>query len=293
MKSKAARESSKKRDSVLKAWRSHTIWLFSGLVIFLWSFSSCPAAAQQWELLREQRGLLPENGSVDRYGNWFIAETDGTLRKFAPEGTLEEVFSPPLPAKIGALEAWPTIAVYVLQPDFQQYFMLNRLLSLQPAVALPEQETGWVTALTPSANGALWLYDRAGLRLLLFDPAQGRTLWQTRLDLLLHEQQTADFTFLREYQNKLFAAHPKGIFVFDLMGNLLNTLPLPAAEWFGFADDQVYTLQPDGLHWLHLYTSEQRKEALPANGVRKALYANGYLCLLLPDRVLFYKRTDR
>jgi hypothetical protein len=241
-------------------------WLWAG------GFGPRPAGAQAWQVVRTVPLTQPVHLSVDRYGNYYVADAAGNLDRYDSLGQFALHYSPPKLAQITQLEARPTVRIFAFYRELQEYKLLDRFLTPLETYSLAQAspELGFVRLAAPALDNQLWLYDDGQFSLYKFDKNQNSLSLKAPLDLLLG-QADYDFNQMAEYQNQLFVNdRNSGVLVFDNLGNYRRRLGHPT-DHFDFYGNQLYYLHQGQLWLVHLYTGATQSLPLPAPLAAEAL----------------------
>jgi hypothetical protein len=69
---------------------------------------------------------------------------------------------------------------------------------------------------------------------------------------------------MREYQNFVFMLdQSQGIYIFNMIGNLLQFLPAKDLRYFAFLGEELYYLEDSTLVFFDLFTTETRRQKIP------------------------------
>lgn len=251
-------------------------WLLFLLALGL----SLELQAQELQLIRSFAVEEPEAVSADTQGNIFMASEGGEIRKYTPEGELLNIYSPQSASHFTALQARSTMQIMAFDENNQQLLTLDRFLNLASSIQLPEQETGFISALSWGANGnTIWLADANARQL-----RQWRTdTRQLSLSLNLNQYVTTkrlEIKELREYQHKLYLISTEQVYVFDQLGNYERQFAIPPVKAVTFMQDQLIGLGEQELAAIHLYSGERQNYSLPAGkSYSQLLYSKGVFIL--------------
>ncbi|MCS6833571.1 MAG: hypothetical protein NZ521_08350, partial [Flammeovirgaceae bacterium] len=191
--------------------------------------------------------------SLDRYGFLLLAFQEGRIAKYDSMGNIFAEFSPERPACASVLEAWATVQIFAYYRDFQSFSWFNRWLVLTETIPLSSEKVGFVTIATPANDGNLWLFDQSTFSLKKYSPMLSKVFLETRLDLLFPSELVSP-VFLREYQNQLYCYDERqGLLIFDLLGNLIHTIPITAIHTVGFYQHFWYYVRDNQWYRRKLY----------------------------------------
>jgi hypothetical protein len=237
--------------------------------------------------------LLPgaEHISKSRQGQIFAGDASSNLFLYDENGKKLYHFSPRKPARIHLLEAWNGLRPFAFYRDLQEFILLDRFLLADNNSQIDPEKIPYARLVAPALDGNLWVFDEASFVLKKIDIRNQSSLFSTPLDLIL-KAKSYELVFMREYQNLLYLADKQGfVLQFDQMGNFKKKLPLQKAEWLGFEEDELYTIEKDSLHFFQPYSFKTRKEPLP-NGIfgAKEIIFLGKRIFWLDEKGLWMRR---
>ncbi|GGE96132.1 hypothetical protein GCM10011383_03610 [Hymenobacter cavernae] len=246
-----------------------------------------------WKLVRTIKLARPGAASLDRRGNFYVADEQDNIHQYGPDGQTLNTYSPPQPGHTAQIEAWNSAKILLFYDDRQEIVLLDRFLISIAKVRLTDFVDGSIRVATLAPDDRLWLFNESDLTLRQFDPGPQRLTLSTPLDLIIGRSKP-DFRFLRQYQNNLYLVdRTSGIFVFDNLGNYRKKLPFTGLNNVGFKEDELYYLVGNQLHFFHLYAFNERDVPLPAAAVevRQVLLGEQYAYVITPAGVLVYQLT--
>ena len=247
--------------------------------------------ANGWKLVRTIKLARPGAASLDRRGNFYVADEQDNIHQYGPDGQALNTYSPPQPGHTAQIEAWNSAKILLFYDDRQEIVLLDRFLTSIAKVRLTDFVDGSIRVATLAPDDRLWLFNESDLTLRQFDPAPQRFTLSTPLDLIIGRSKP-DFRFLRQYQNNLYLVdRTSGNFVFDNLGNYRKKLPFTGLNSVGFKEDELYYLVGNQLHFFHLYAFNERDVPLPAAAgeVRQVLLGEQYAYVITPTGVLVYQ----
>lgn len=253
-------------------------------LLFTTLLLSIPCFAQNsLFLLREVGYENPTAWSLDRYGNLYVSDKDGNIKKYDENGDYQLIYSPQRQGEVNLLEAFNTIRVFAFYQNFQQYRLMDRFLGNVRDFHVDAEAIGFARIMTIAADNNLWIFDDTDFTLKKYDIQRRRVEQQTSFDLLLGNSDYV-LTYMREYQNNLYISDlNSGILVFDNLGNYRKTLPFKGLTYFGFLEEELYFLSEGILHFFHLYDLQERVFPLPEGKEYIGMLATG------KDYVFFHK----
>jgi len=247
--------------------------------------------ANGWKLVRTIKLARPGAASLDRRGNFYVADEQDNIHQYGPDGQALNTYSPPLPGHTAQIEAWNSAKILVFYDDRQEILLLDRFMASITNVRLIDFVEGSIRVATLAPDDRLWMFNESDLTLRQFDPSLRRITLNTPLDLIIGRSKP-DFRFLRQYQNNLYLVdRTSGIFVFDNLGNYRKKLPFTGLNYIGFRGDELYYLAGNQLHFFQLYTFNERNLGLPAavTQAQQVLLGEQYAYIVTATGVLVYQ----
>jgi hypothetical protein len=222
--------------------------------------------------------------TIDRLGNIYLGDQFGNVDKYNPEGEKQVRFSPVQKGKIGLLESWNPLKIFVFYPELQQYVFLDRFLVNANRFVLNDISS-FVGLASMSLDNNIWIIDYSDFSLKKFNISYKQIEINRPFDLLL-DPEKYEISHMREYQNLLFISDRKsGILVFDNMGNYLETIKETNIDYFNFNGDEIYFISNDNLFFKNLYTGAKRSIKIVENTDRVIIF-NKYMYFLTKESVL-------
>ena len=200
------------------------------------------------------------HASLDRQGNIYIADANGSIERFDREGQSAFTFSADKNGTVTLLEAWQGLRTFVFYRDFQEYLFLNRFLDGPGRFRIGQDLSNYFQWATLAADNNLWLIDQQELSLKKLVIDLNEFIIETPFNLNL-DPRNFELTFIREYQNLLFISdRASGVLVFDNLGNYLETLPLKNLSHFSFSDNELMGISTAGtLTFLDIYSQKNER----------------------------------
>ena len=258
--------------------------------LIIWSLLllSLNTKAQEVTLMKSIKIDTPEAVSIDKLGKVYIADKQGNINRYLPNGSLDDTFSSPKQGHIGLIEAWNPLKTFVFYDDLQEYTFLNRFLTASESFPLYEL-SDFNSLATISYDNNLWIIDMVDYSLKKYDLNYRQFTITTNFDLLLNPDDY-DITFIKEYQNLVFISdRNSGIYIFDNLGNYLRQISTQSVEYFNFEDNSIYYLSEGSLVTTDIYTLKSKTSALPAKA-KFALNSKSNLYLIDDEQLMIYKR---
>lgn len=241
------------------------------VLLVVTSFSSSPALAQDWKLIRSVKIAPVSRVSSDPYGLVYFSDSVGNVYKYDTNGVQMVMYSPEEKGEITLLEAYRNVNILLFFRNFQQYLFLNRFLAPSPIYDFNQNEESldedltinYARLATNSLDQNLWVIDDDDFTLKKYDLTYNKITIHTSLDLIL-DAKTYDLNFMREYQNLVFINdRNSGVLVFDNLANYKNKLPFKDIDFFSFQNDNIYFLQDGFVRLYNIYNGQEVKTPVP------------------------------
>lgn len=234
------------------------------LSLFLLANAVSIAYAQYWQVSKHDFASPISEVSQDRYGNIYVIMQEGLIQQFDSTGKQQLVYSPQMVADITLFEARSTVRFFAFYRDLQSFALLNRFLTPIENYKFDEEKIRFARVANLSADNQVWLVDDIDFSIKKWDKNFNTITLRTPLDLLFAEKDY-DINYLCEYQNQLFLNDKNtGILLFDNLGNFIRKIALSkGTDYFNFLEEEIYFLESNEIHLIHLYSSIERKIMLP------------------------------
>jgi hypothetical protein len=256
---------------------------------WIWPLFFLSTFLQAQQLIRQvdSRGIA--SISVDRYGQFYVADSVGNIFCFDSLGQKIREYTPQRPASLSLLECWRGVKSFAFYRDLQRFTLFNRfLIPISEQIPLGN-DIGFARLATLALDESLWVFDESDFSLKKYNPQLQQLVLTAPLSLVLEEGEYR-IGFMREYQNQLFLLDSvNGILVFDNLGNYRKRLPYKGMNQLGFLEEEVYFIREEKAFFFHLYTLSERSLALPQPHVRMLLI-HGHTWMLVTWAGLFFYR---
>jgi hypothetical protein len=221
--------------------------------------------------------------AIDRPGDLYLTSTSGQFQKFDKDGKVQVVHkNNPAPDLFDPRDGARLFAFY---RTLRQYAFLDPSFNFLNAYKIDSAFVidPWLVCASGDFN--VWTIDAAAASLKKINPRTGKIEVDTKLDSSL---KVTDLTYLREYQGFLFALQKeKGILIFNSMGKLLKTLPVPGITYFNFLGEELYYISNAKVIFFDLFSAESRTIKLPQS-CEFALLTDERLYLIEKKIVTFF-----
>ena len=229
--------------------------------------------------------------SADRRGFFYVADAQGNVQQYKSNAEKGLLYSPQKQTRPTVIEAWNGLSILVFSRGFQEYSLLDRFLSTDRVVEVPNTENSFAAMVAISNDNNLWVLDMSRFSVNKFQLNTGQLLFSNPLDLKLRKQLKDPIGFT-EYQNYLYLTDSTGeVYLFDNTGIYLQSLAVSDAP-IAFANDYLIRLQGNTFTLDPLPRSTQKKPIKmglklgePIIGIT---YSNGKLVVLTATAIRFY-----
>ncbi len=265
----------------------------SSLILLLFYLS---ASAQNWSLISKQPLNVPlEYCNIDRFGNIYLSDKTGNLRKLNPLGEQIAQFASQHYGKLSALESWTSLRVFLFYQDIQQFVYLDRFLNQSEFLDFSSAQFRLVTLASPSSDNQLWIIDSGPATLAKYDINFGSVTFSQVLNQLIDAPDLKP-NQLFEYQNRVYLGDSNlGILVFDNLGNYIQTIDKPGGKLVYPFKEELYFLKGNRLHFISIYNQNQRIIELPENQTdyKHVLVTEKSIVLASSQDLFIYSYTPR
>ena len=211
--------------------------------------------------------------SVDRRGDFYLAFKNGTLAKYDTAGKEVVNYSPRRLGAITLVDPWNPLKTFLFYEEFQSIVLLDRFMAPTVEYDLTGKSQSFIRLACPSQDNTFWLIDESYNGLLKYDPLEQQV--QSKIPFNASVPLEGRITFIREYQNVLFAAlSTGGIAYFDNLGTYLGKIETDATDYFGFQKNQVYWTNENVVMLQDLYSSARSELILPDSYEKVILMGN-------------------
>jgi hypothetical protein len=220
--------------------------------------------------------------SGDKYGNFYIGDSQGNIAQYDSTGKQKLIYSPPQIAAVSRVEAIQSVRIFVFYKDLQRYTILNRFLQVIESYDVNADLIGFASVVAPASDNTIWVFDNQDFSLKKYNPQTVQITQKIFLNAL-PETISAEITQITEYQNKLYlTVKNTNVIVLDILGNYLEDIQV--TQEIGFEADELYYLEGNNLIIENLYEAEMGKINLPQSQTWKRAWKQGNKYWLLSDK---------
>lgn len=201
----------------------------------------------------------------------YVALDKGKIVQYDSVGKELAYYSPTQVAEVTMLEARFGVRLYAFYQDLQSFTVFNRFLQPIEQYRLPADKIGFAQTVAWGADRTLWVWDSQEVALKKYNPiTQEVTLQVSLWQVLPTEAENTDIVRLQEYENRLYVFTNKEVFVMDIWGNWLMTLPSPTLACLHA--EKLWALVGKDVQSTNLYKPTEK---------------NSLACPSLPENILF------
>lgn len=224
--------------------------------------------------------------SLDLQKNIYVAFADDEIIKFDEKGEALADFAQPNLAPIALIEAQNSLNPFFFVRDNQQVVFLDRFLANPTIYDLNQWTSSFVWMATPSMDRQLWLLESDPFRVAKVDRFTGNVLHEVYIQIGFDVEDLLDFR--AQQQNLLLVDQYKGIYLFDLFGNLIRHVVKEEVTAVQLVGNQLTYFAEGTLYQLDLRTGQQTEKSLPDRCDRVIRNGESYLCIG-SDQIDWYK----
>lgn len=226
-----------------------------------------------------------ESVYVDRPGDLYVLLKNSNLIKFDRDGKfLSQQNFPETPTLFDPRDGSRAFV----------YFQKNQHCSFYSEGIRQEYKIEPHYAIDPvlvcsSGDHQLWVLDRSDWSIKRINPSQSKVIAEAWIDQKQFIQ-NPDFTFLREYQNFLFAIEKNtGILVFNSLGTQIKKIAAPGVAQVNFFGEELYYKKDDKLVFYDLFDATERE--IPINpGCANALLTDTRLFVVFKSSIEIFSK---
>jgi hypothetical protein len=167
-----------------------------------------------------------ENFTSDPFGNIYLANASGQIKKLDDRGDSVGVFN--LGRKYGLpdkMDASYPLKLVFYYPPYTTLIITDRFFNLLNTIDLRRNNIFQARAVSPAYDGQYWIYDEQEARLVKMND-QGTVTLQTTGFRQLFEEAPVPVT-ITDHNGLVYLYDPeKGVYVFDYYGSLKTHIPL-------------------------------------------------------------------
>ena len=177
--------------------------------------------------------------TVDLFGNLYVGDQQGQLLKIEPAPLHIIRYSGRQTLGYDIIDAGSYNKIAVFSKNLQTVRFFDKNLNPLSELSLSPGYASSATCICISPDNKIWIFDETGPVLKKIDPVNGRVLQNIDCTSALNSGEV-NITDMKEYNNRLYMLDgDHNIYVFNFMGNLLNTFRVRYAGNLQFHDDYL------------------------------------------------------
>ena len=260
-------------------WYRRILTVAAALMVF------SPAWAQWEEVWQtESRAKFVRMDNLNHL--YAVGETE--IIKYGAYGEVLYRYSDNPYGSIGDMDASNALRTLVFYPDLGTVLLLDNTLSeFRGPIDLREKGLDHPVAVCTSVQNHFWVFDGVGSKLVRLSDRFDKVVETGNLAQILRT--TLEPEFMREVGDRLYLNDPKtGVYVFDLYGSYIKTIPIAGMENFSVMENSLLYLENDSLRRYDTRMHAEVSMALPQACRRVTLHfpTVGALC---GDRLHYWR----
>lgn len=255
--------------------KAKLLFSLSLLSCFLFANAQSPSYTLFKEIDQNARFI-----KVDLIGNSYFSD-GSVLYKYDRQFNLQHAFSDFSIGSIYSVDVSNPMKILVFSKDFMRLTFLNNTLANQnKPYLLTDLNILQAACICSSYDNGFWVFDEVNNALIRFDAnarkvSESKTINQIvgcKLQPLQMQEMGSKYLLVCDTLN--------GLFVFDLYGTYIKTIPLKDIKNFSLWKDQVVFVKDNSLTMLNMDNLQTLNFALPQSDVKDAVLYDKYLILL-------------
>ncbi len=266
------------------------------LLLLLYCFYSTTLGAQNPDSLYTLFKSIPTPAhslSSDKLQQFYLINEQNDLIKYNAAGVEVFRYNNNLLGTLGYIDVSNPFHLLLYYPDYATLVSLDRTLNRTGTYSLNDLGVLQTHAVGIASDNNLWVYDELDYRLRKYN-RQGQVLVESLDVSSLLPRPIAPISAL-EKNNQVYLHDPDmGILVFDIFGQLLQTIPLPQVSSFQILDRHLVALQKDQMVAWQLDSGIAQAIALPfsLNAEMQVRLEQNSIFVLTPGMLHIYKKKE-
>ena len=201
------------------------------------------------------------DAEFDRFGNLYLSTEQGTIVKYDSSCNKVHSWSSAKVLPVTSIDAGHNFRIFGFYKNGQSCLLLDRNFRLLNETDI-SRWAGNGTATAYGSDHSIWLYDESEFTLKKIDPFLNQIILSVRLPLITRSDKLSVIQ-IEEYQNRIYVNNMEdGLYVFDILGNLLQQPDIVTRLSFKFYRDELFFIDKDMVKSLHLYSHEVKNQYL-------------------------------
>lgn len=214
--------------------------------------------------------------------------TDTEIKKYNRQDTLFTRFSELNYGEIYSADFSNPMRITVFYRDFNKLIILDNTLNyLRNPIDLIEDGYNQIHAVCSSYDGGIWMYSRENFTLNRYTINFQKDRTVPNLNTIIDPE--LEVVSMLEKDNKLYLLADNGtLYIFDIFGAYIKSLPIGIEREFAVFSNIVYWLKNDELNAYDLSMFVERRISLPIKGVKGFSLHSNRVVLLTTDKLAVY-----
>lgn len=214
--------------------------------------------------------------------------SDFEIKKYNKQDTLFTRFSELNYGKISSVDFSNPLRIPVFYADFNKLIVLDNTLNyLKDPIDLLDEGYNQINAICSSYDGGLWMYSREDFSLNRYTVNLLKDRSVPNLNTILDSE--LEVVSMLERDNRLYMlASNKKIYVFDIYGAFIKSIPLNIDKEFVVYGQKIYWMNNHELFWFDLLSFNTNSYLLPDTEIRSFSIHSNRLVLLTKTKVAVY-----
>ncbi len=214
--------------------------------------------------------------------------TDSEIKKYNRQDTLFTRFSELNYGEIYSADFSNPMRITVFYRDFNKLIILDNTLNyLRNPIDLIEDGYNQIHSVCSSYDGGIWMYSRENFTLDRYTINFQKDRTVPNLNTIIDSD--LEVVSMLEKDNKLYLLADNGtLYIFDIFGAYIKSLPLEIKKEFAVFSNIVYWLKNDELNAYDLSMFTERRISLPIKDVKAFSIHSNRVVLLTTDKLTVY-----
>jgi hypothetical protein len=237
------------------------MWLFNILFFTFFLFVSEDKFEKITSYTLKANKILPDNLG------YIYAVNNHEMYKYSPKGDLMFTYSNNALGNITYADITNPMKILLYYKDLSQVVFLDNTLSNNTVVSLEKYGLEQVTLVCTSINNGIWVFDQRTIQLFRLDKEMNIIEKTGNLNQVLGGEVKP--VYITEKNNIVYLSDSeRGIFMFDIFGTYLKTIPIKEVGFLLASGDNIYFTQNDILHIYNHKLIEEEELPLPEKDIK-------------------------
>lgn len=260
------------------------------LLIFLLGIPFPLFAADSLLLVIPAKGKLI---STDESGNIYLLRSDQTLTRFDSNGDSTGFYRSVFNGELTQIDATNPLRIVLFYAQQKKIVVLDRMLTKKSELDLRSYHSFMPTAVCTTPEGYIYVYDYLEASLFQINESGKKEKLSGSNDLRQELGFVPEIQFMTLRERRLYLADSsRGVFVFDIYGTYMQTLPITGITFLQLVGKQLVYRQGSELMAYNTDNFTTQQTPLPAGEgeLLQAMLARERFYLLYEDRLEIWLR---